>query len=218
VTTAQRIPLFPLSIILLPQSQVPLHIFEERYKNLINECLKNNQPFGINFIEENKLHSIGTRARISEVVRRYPDGKMDIVVEGIDRYQIESVDDTTADKVLYAKITPIDDITETHNAELAGKTIELFNELCDVAYKGTISKLNRAEWTQPHKLLSFVIAQKSGLESEQRQALLGITSENERLDILHDYLQKLLPRVRKAEKLNDLIRNDGYIPYWNDPS
>jgi ATP-dependent Lon protease len=212
----ERIPLFPLAVVLFPQSQVPLHIFEERYKKLIAECLVKGSTFGINFIENNKLHSIGCTARVAEVTKRYPDGKLDIVTEGIKRYQIVSVDDPgTYDELLYANVSWIEDKKELRDTNLANETIRLFNELCDVAYKGTIDAIDSAVWGDVEKMPSFIIAQKSGLEPDQRQALLGITSENERLSILKNFLSQLLPRVREIEKINDLVRNDGYIVTWN---
>src|SRR5438309_1586243 len=116
--TTQRIPLFPLGVVLFPASRVPLHIFEDRYKKLCEISMKNHSAFGINYVEEDKLHS-------------------------------------------------------------------------------------------------FTIAHKSGLEADQRQALLAITSENERLSILKNFLSQLLPKVKEIETINDLIRNDGYIVTWN---
>ena len=76
--TITRIPLFPLGVVLFPTSKVPLHIFEERYKKLCEESLKNHSTFGINYIEEDKLHSIGCTAQVADVIKRYPDGKLDI--------------------------------------------------------------------------------------------------------------------------------------------
>ena len=213
--STERIPLFPLAIVLLPQSQVPLHIFEERYKRMVDECLENETFFGINFIEDSKLHSIGCTARVAEIVKRYPDGQLDIITEGIRRYQIVSVDNSDPNDLLYAQVKWITDRDEPMDTELAGEAITLFNELCEVAYNGTIDSLDISEWVQDDRLPSFAIAQKSGLEADQRQALLGITSENERLSILRNFLSQLLPKVKELEKINDLIRNDGYIPHWN---
>ena len=213
--STERIPLFPLAIVLLPQSQVPLHIFEDRYKKMVDECLENGTTFGINFIEDSKLHSIGCTARVAEVVKRYPDGQLDIITEGLRRYQIVSVDNSDPQDLLYAQVKWITDRDEPRDQELAGEAISLFNELCEVAYIGTIDSLDISEWVQDDRLPSFAIAQKSGLEADQRQALLGITSENERLSILRNFLSQLLPKVKELEKVNDLIRNDGYIPYWN---
>ena len=210
-----RIPLFPLGVVLFPTSRVPLHIFEERYKKLIEKSLKHHSLFGINYVEEDKLHSIGCTAQIADVIKRYPDGKLDIITEGVRRYEIVKFEQGGDNDISYATIRWIEDIPEERDKSLADEAISLFNELCEVAYKGTIDALDASMWRASDKLPSFAIAQKSGLEADQRQALLSITSENERLSILKNFLVQLLPKVKEIETINDLIRNDGYIVTWN---
>ncbi len=214
-STNTRIPLFPLGVVLFPTSKVPLHIFEERYKKLCEESLKNHTTFGINYVEEEKLHSIGCTAQIADVIQRYPDGKLDVITEGVRRYEIVKFEQGAENDISYARIRWIEDIPEERDNSLADEAIELFNELCEIAYKGTIDALDASMWQGTDKLPSFAIAQKSGLEADQRQALLSITSENERLSILKNFLAQLLPRVKEIETINDLIRNDGYIVTWN---
>jgi Lon protease-like protein len=211
----QRIPLFPLGVVLFPASRVPLHIFEERYKKLCETSLKNHSTFGINYVEEDKLHSIGCTAQIADIIKRYPDGKLDVITEGVRRYEIVKFEQGSDTELAYATIRWIEDIPEERDEQLAYETINLFNELCEVAYKGTIDTLDASLWKGSDKLPSFTIAQKSGLEADQRQALLAITSENERLSILKNFLSQLLPKVKEVETINDLIRNDGYIVTWN---
>ena len=210
-----RIPLFPVGVVLFPTSRVPLHIFEERYKKLCEESLKNHSTFGINYIEEEKLHSIGCTAQIADVIKRYPDGKLDIITEGIRRYEIVKFEQGGDQDISYATVRWIEDLPEERDKVLADETIGLFNELCDLAYKGSIEALDPLMWQGSEKFPSFAIAQKSGLEADQRQALLSITSENERLSILKNFLSQLLPKVKEIETINDLIRNDGYIVTWN---
>ncbi|MDP4219005.1 MAG: LON peptidase substrate-binding domain-containing protein [Bacteroidota bacterium] len=210
-----RIPLFPLGVVLFPTSQVPLHIFEERYKKLCEDSLRHHTAFGINYVEEDKLHSIGCTAQIADVIKRYPDGKLDVITEGIRRYEIVKFEQGGDKELSYATVRWIEDVTEERDKALADEAIALFNELCELAYKGTIDTLDPTIWRAADKLPSFAIAQKSGLEADQRQALLSITSENERLSILRNFLSQLLPRVREIETINDLIRNDGYIVTWN---
>jgi ATP-dependent Lon protease len=211
----ERIPLFPLGVILFPESQVPLHIFEERYKRLCAEALAKNGIFGINFVEDSSMHSIGCAARISEVTKKYKDGELDIVTEGVRRYEIVKLEQSNPSELSYATIKWIDDVSELRDSELTRETIELFNELCEVAYKGSVDPLDLTVWTGDDKLPSYAIAQKSGLSPEQRQSMLTIRSENERLTILKNHLQDLLPKVEEAEQVHKLISNDGYLPNWN---
>ncbi len=215
MTDQARIPLFPLGVVLFPQSRIPLHIFEDRYKKLIDEAVQSNSIFGINYVEEDRLHSVGCAAHVVEVTERHPDGEIDVVTEGDRRYEVVELEQNGPDQLSYAIVRWLDDVVEERDEKLTDETIELFNELTRIAYKGSIDPLDESIWAMPEKLPSFKIAQKSGLEAPQRQALLSITSENERLTMLHNFLAQLLPKVKEIETINDLIRNDGYIVTWN---
>src|SRR5918997_2836461 len=80
--------LFPLGIVLLPTEQIPLHIFEDRYQELIGECLAEEREFGLVYADDAGLREIGTRAAVTEVLDRFDDGRMNIVVEGRDRFRL----------------------------------------------------------------------------------------------------------------------------------
>ncbi|MBS1903581.1 MAG: LON peptidase substrate-binding domain-containing protein [Bacteroidetes bacterium] len=216
--TLDRIPLFPLGVILFPGARVPLHIFEERYKRLCASSLEHKSTFGVNFTEDDSMHSVGCTARIAEVTKRYPDGKLDIVTEGVRRYEVVQLDQGAPSELAYARIRWIDDEPEVRDEVLTRKAIALFNELCEVAYRGSVEPLDPVVWNMSDKQPSFAIAQKSGLLPDQRQTLLLVRSENERLEMLIAHLESLLPKVKEVETINDLIRNDGYIPDWNKRS
>lgn len=211
----ERIPLFPLGLILFPESQIPLHIFEERYKKLCADAIAHNGVFGINFVEDSSMHSVGCTARINEVTKKYKDGELDIVTEGVRRYEIVTLEESDPNELAYATIKWIDDIAELRDDALTSETVDLFNELCEVAYKGSVDPLDITIWKAQDKLPSYAIAQKAGLTPEQRQMMLTITSENERLAILKSHLRELLPKVEEAEQLHKLISNDGYLANWN---
>ncbi len=85
--------LFPLPLVLLPSEHVPLHIFEERYKDLIGECLEDDSEFGLVFADEVGIREIGTRAAVLEVLTRFEDGRMNIVIEGRDRFRLHDLTD-----------------------------------------------------------------------------------------------------------------------------
>lgn len=212
---SERIPVFPLGIVLFPESRVPLHIFEDRYKKLIDQAVKEHSPFGINYVEEDRLHAVGCSARVVEVLERHPDGELDIITEGERRYEVLDLEQNGPDQISFATVRWLDDEPEERDSELAEETIQLFNELTEVAYKGTIPPLDESIWNAENLYPSFKIAQKSGLEAPQRQALLSVTSENERLSMLHKFLTQLLPKVKEFETVQELIRNDGYIVNWN---
>jgi Lon protease-like protein len=213
--TRTRIPVFPLGVVLFPESRIPLHIFEDRYKKLINEAIEGKSSFGINYVEGDRLHAVGCSARVIEVTERHPDGEIDIVTEGESRYEVLEFEQNGPGEISFATVRWLDDEPEERDKELAGKTIHLFNELAELAYKGVIDPLDEKLWNAEDRFPSFKIAQKSGLEAPQRQALLSITSENERLEMLHKFLAQLLPKIQELETMHTLIRNDGYIVTWN---
>ena len=80
--------LFPLGIVLLPTEQIPLHIFEDRYQELIGECLADEREFGLVFADEDGLREIGTRAAVTEVLDKFDDGRLNIVAEGRERFRL----------------------------------------------------------------------------------------------------------------------------------
>ena len=86
-----EIGLFPLGLVLLPTEQVPLHIFEPRYRELIAECLDAGEPFGLVFADDDGLRRIGTLASVVEVTDRFDDGRLNVVVEGGERFRIVAV-------------------------------------------------------------------------------------------------------------------------------
>jgi len=89
-TTIERFPLFPLGIVLLPQEVVPLHIFEERYKLMIGDCLDDERDFGILWLADGGLREIGCSARIDRVVERFDDGRMVILIQGASPFRLRS--------------------------------------------------------------------------------------------------------------------------------
>src|SRR6266545_6852518 len=86
-----EIGLFPLGVVLLPTERLPLHIFEERYKELIGECLQTDGDFGLVFADDDGMRTTGTRAGVVQVLERFPDGRLNIVVEGRERFRIVEV-------------------------------------------------------------------------------------------------------------------------------
>ena len=101
------IPLFPLGVVLLPEMPLPLHIFEERYKLMIGECLEDDREFGIVYFDGTQVKNVGCTARILKVMRRYDDGKIDIMTIGEKRFYIREIHETKA--YLEATIVYFDD-------------------------------------------------------------------------------------------------------------
>ena len=204
----KQLPLFPLSVVLFPDSALPLHIFEERYRALIGECLEaEGKEFGINFVDGDKLSLIGCTAVVREVVQRYEDGRLDIVVEGRRRYELRGVDKDVAPYSV-GQVAFLEDEPEKIDSPLAKKTIELFNQLVEVVYKDRRPKPS----VDPDvPCVSFVIAQKAGMDVKQRQELLEMKSENQRMQRLYSYLVAAIPKLQQAQEVQRIVINDGYI-------
>ena len=201
--------LFPLNIVLFPGSLYPLRIFEPRYKQLIRETIDSDGAFGINLVEENKMANVGCLAKVDKVVHVYPDGKMEIVVIGTERFRIDSYHD--GDKpYLVAEVNTFDDEANAPpDFELLENTIRLYNQLAEVVYGEAEPLLEPSQWITGGA--AFRMAQKSGLDLSLRQKMLEMLSEDERLSFLHNYLTELVPKVKEYETMQALSRNDGYL-------
>src|ERR671917_1867480 len=102
-----EIGLFPLRLVLMPGEQAPLHIFEPRYRELIGECLEEGREFGLVLADDDGMREIGTRAGVIEVLDRFPDGRLNVVVEGRDRFRLLEI--TEGRSYATAEVTEIED-------------------------------------------------------------------------------------------------------------
>src|SRR5918994_1030942 len=122
--------LFPLGIVLLPSEQIPLHIFEDRYQELIGECLAEEREFGLVFADEAGLREIGTRAAVTEVLDRFDDGRLNIVAEGRDRFRLLELTDGRS-----FQTGIVEDVADEQGAADPGDTehaLELFHRLVEL--------------------------------------------------------------------------------------
>ena len=204
----ELLPLFPLKAVLFPDSALPLHIFEERYKLLINRSIDAKTEFGINLTEGSTMSAVGCAAFVREIVHRYDDGRMDIVVLGSRRFRIQRYD-FTAEPYLVGSVRFLERKTETPDRELLAATLNLYNKLMLVVYND--DERYRIEEGNLKGEFSYTLAQKSGMELSMRQKLLEIDSENARLEHLRGYLVDVLPKVERVDEIERIIRSDGYL-------
>ena len=127
----EEIGLFPLGIVLLPTELVPLHVFEERYKELVGECLEHGREFGLVYADDDGVRETGTRARVAEVLERFDDGRLDIVVVGGERFHVERL--TRGRSFLTAEVQPVDDRWDEPDPVAALRAVEAFRALAAVA-------------------------------------------------------------------------------------
>src|SRR6476619_5817113 len=122
--------LFPLGLVLLPSEQVPLHIFEPRYRELIAESLEQGQPFGIVYADEDGLRQIGTLATVTEVVERFDDGRLNIIVEGSSRFRLLEL--TEGRSFVTGRIEAVDDQHDPAEPGDIDRALSLFGRLVEL--------------------------------------------------------------------------------------
>lgn len=204
----KTIPIFPLNLVVFPDSKYPLHIFEERYKILIQKCLQENSGFGIVASIDKKISDVGVYVKVTEILKTYINGELDIVVTGIERFLINSTF-LHPDGYYLADVEKYNDDHSTVDPKLNDTLQNEFEEIVELANY----KLEEAFWNNLNsaQLKSFKIAEKSGLSYEQQQELLILKNENERLLYLINYFLKIKDKVSSAESVKRIIMNDGYL-------
>ena len=207
-----EIPLFPLNVVLFPESKIPLYIFEERYKKMIGECLSNSSVFGINLFSDKNIHITGCSAKVEEVTERLENGEMNIIVKGVQRYKIIRYELSIA-----GYYTGIIEYTDEESGEYdkvkMEKAVKIYNDLVEIVYKGSVKRidLNDIKWHKGNSTVTFTMAEKSGLSLIERQKILEMDNENMRLDFMLKYFSEVIPKVTEADKISNIIKSDGYI-------
>jgi Lon protease-like protein len=197
------IALFPLDVVLLPGTPLPLHIFEPRYKEMVNEAMLENKPFGIVRAQENSIAEIGCVADVAEVVKKYDDGKLDILTEGSKRFQIVQLDQER--DFLRADVTFFEDEEERAAPKSeADKLIDLHAQLLALAGAET----SGIESDDPQ--LSFHLAGSVPLDLDFKQSLLGMKSEGQRVTAMVDYYTMLVPRLKRTLKIKEKSKGNGH--------
>ncbi len=200
-----EIGLFPLGVVLLPTERLPLHIFEERYKELIGECLQADRDFGLVFADDDGMRAAGTRAEVVEVLERFPDGRLNIVVEGKDRFRIvEVTSGRSFDTAIIEDLSDQDDKDTPVQDDLAE---------CLQAYR----RLAEAAGAQPDDFdpgagsVAFQIAAVIDFTPELKQELLELRSEGERLAKLSGLLDRAVDAVLLQRTARERAAGNGHV-------
>ena len=186
------LPIFPLELVLLPGVPLPLHIFEPRYKEMITECLAQKKPFGVVRASSDGVADIGCTAEITSVIKKYDDGRMDILTRGVERFEVIQVNEDR--EFLQAEISVVEDQPEKPAAAIVTQAVRLHAE---------IAKLAGTEPSGPDEHadhLSFLLAGSLPLDLDFKQSLLSTLSEAKRLEAVVGYLEAVLPGLRRASK------------------
>lgn len=195
------LPLFPLDVVLFPGTPLPLHVFEPRYKELISECLEQKKTFGIVRAEEEGLADVGCTAEIVAVTKTYPDGRMDIVTEGRERFEVLEVDEQRS--YLRGDVVYFQDDAENPSRQQIEHAIELHREILTMG--GAQQSLPASE-----DKISFYLAGSLPLDLDFKQALLEMRSEAERIDAVITAFEAILPKLRRAVQSRQKAGGNGH--------
>lgn len=194
--------LFPLGIVLLPTERVPLHIFEPRYRELIGECIDGQREFGLVYADENGVRELGTRARIDEVLERFDDGRLNIVVQGGERFRV--VELTRGRSFMTAKVSPVvDEEAGEPPSDLVERATGAFRALAAAA-EADAGALDEGE-----RQLSFRLAAQVELAPEAKQELLELRSEPRRLEMVADLLDAVRQVLIATRQLGERAKKNG---------
>ena len=199
----EEIGLFPLGLVLLPTEQVPLHIFEPRYRELIDECLEQDAPFGLLFADDDGIRQVGTLAVVTEVIERFEDGRLNVVVEGRERFRL--IELTEGREFHTGLVEPVDDQHDPNEPDDIQRALELFSRLVELT--GSDLPSPAAETPQ----LSFALAGRFDFSADLKQELLDETSERIRLRRLCELLATAAETVERQREIAARAQTNGKV-------
>ncbi len=199
----KSLPLFPLNLVVYPGEDLNLHIFEHRYRQLINECIEEERTFGIPAFINNNLPGYGTEMHVTSLHKRYDDGRMDVKSKGLGVFRLINFENPMAGK-LYAggeiELIDPDDGFSAHADALAERVRQLSN-LIQI----------KADYDPTVKNFSYRVAHNLGMSVEQEYELLTLETEAERQLFLIQHLNNVLPVVADMERTKQRIRMNGHF-------
>ena len=197
------IPLFPLRVVVFPRTPLPLHIFEERYKELVGGAIRDQSEFGIVLAHENGIGNAGCTVKVEKLLQMYPDGRMDILTRGQRRFEIVTINEEK--DYLQAEVSFFDDEDDAvASPELRAQALLHYKELAPLSISNVLGEPDMAD-----RQLSFQLAR--GLpDLDFLSSLLRARSEDGRLKQLNHYLSEYIPRQRTIERMKSLAPTNGF--------
>jgi Lon protease-like protein len=198
-----EIGLFPLNLVLVPGEQAPLHIFEPRYRELIGECLDFGRDFGLVLEDDEGLREVGTRCNVVEVIDRFPDGRLNVVVEATERFQLLEVTDGRTYRTAEVETlpdepdTPLEDEVEEVLAAYARVVAAAEAELDDLDLDADS--------------VAYQIAARIDFGTEVKQGLLELRSERERVIKLAPMLNQAAEAVEREREIRTRAGGNGRV-------
>ncbi|WP_018627613.1 LON peptidase substrate-binding domain-containing protein [Niabella aurantiaca] len=199
------IPIFPLSIVVFPEEQVNLHIFEPRYKQLINESAATKKPFGIPVVVDNQLQEWGSLVYVEEIATVYESGEMDIRTRGSDLFRILEVIREIPEKLYSGAIVNYPENNLKGNPEVMRQLVRQMRALH--GYLQVTKDFKKDEGL----LTAYDIAHHSGLTIQEEYEFLQLTQERQRQEYLKRHFEKTLPVFEKMDQLKQKIQMNGHF-------
>src|SRR4051812_22420297 len=200
-----RLPLLPLGLVLLPGEVVPLHIFEERFKVMIDECLDGQREFGIVWVSDDGLRETGCAARITQLLDRMDDGRMNILVQGTRPFRLRR----RIEELPYpaGEVEVLDEEADVggggEGAEARGRYAELVERVTDT--RPTDNDLEELDAYGMAATLDFAL--------DAKQTLLELRSERQRLERLAELFESTIERLEHAERAAERARGNGKVRF-----
>jgi Lon protease-like protein len=199
------IPLFPLNVVLMPGTPLPLHIFEERYKQMVNECLESETEFGMILADEGGTRRVGCTAKIVELLQRYDDGRMLILVEGSRRFELKNI--FTGKPYYVGEIEYLEDGPEEDVSGVAEECVALLERVVEAATEGSVG----IEIEPPYRNLSFAIAGRVEFDLDTRQEILELPTERGRLEKVKELLTEAAGKLERDRQAREKAEKNGHL-------
>jgi len=198
------IPLFPLDLVLLPSVPLPLHIFEPRYKEMIKECLEEKKDFGLIRSHGESLVTVGCTAEIIQVLKTYPDGRIDILTEGKKRFEVLQLNQERS--FLQADVFFLDDDGKAASGNDVKAALRLHGEIMQLAGA-------EAEEKEPANVdqLAYRLAGSLPFDPDFQQALLEMNSEAERMPAIISFFERILPVLQRNARAKRKAGGNGHV-------
>jgi len=195
--------LFPLDLVLLPGEQRPLHIFEPRYRELIGECLEDEGEFGLVLADEDGMREVGTRTSVVEVIERFPDGRLDVVVEGRRRFRLLEL--TSGRSFATAEVDAVEDEGDEPTDEERQRCLRAYQRVVEAA-DADLAALDLEQGS-----LAFQIGARIDLGTGVKQDLLELRSERDRVVRLAPLLDRAADAVRRDREVRERASSNGRV-------
>jgi Lon protease-like protein len=208
----ERIPLFPLNVVLLPGAALPLHIFEPRYRQMIRHCLESKTEFGLLLSLPKGIVRVGCTAEVIDVLKRYNDGRMDIVTVGRSPFRIVELLNPQAlveEDLLEGQIDYLDDRERPVCPRVQRDLVQLY----EVCHTIIFDDYPRSIQNEVPDDLSYIVAGTLPMDLMWKQQVLELRSEADRQERLVTYLREWAPHLQREETLR--LRAEGNAPELN---